>query len=710
MKRPAPRRSSRLPILTPLLALLILGSSESFAADDLATRLSSKDSDVRRAAWESATSATDTEIPSIVELLDSEDRNTSLAAKRALETWALRGSSPATARTRKARIEQLLVQTLADATRSTKVRSLTIDLLGIVGGAESVPTLVRAFVDDSLRERARRSLERIPGPEASRALVALLEVPIPDAAISVARSLGVRRDGDTLDALLGVASDAERAIGLRVACVDAACRLGEGRAAAIAFEVLEAARPHEPRELTDALLELAELLRRSNPATTEILCDQIRRHSLHEPQRLAALQLGTRDPTIGALPFLLGALEDSSKKVRELAARRLASIDDAQANARLLEHWESASGTTAAALLRALFARQADGHETLVEDATRSDDVPLRVAALEIAGVLESASLASALETRLIVSAKKGQGEIRHAALESLELRAGRKAHSNDFVERRAAGRLFATIFRYSTSNETRARSLVSWAKSGRDDVVPAIAEARKSEVLVEAADRAEIAFAQTLPARERRDEAIRLLQSTRRESKSLGAREQAAAALFTLDVDPVPESGEEGFVGAWRTAGPLSEAGGQAIERAHIAGRKDPVAWEALVSLRENGVVDLTQLLGLESSAIIYASVRIESPDARSIYLRTGSDRDLDVWLNGRKLVRYRGERPLRADADTVEANLVAGENRLLVKYSKTFDDGGLGLFGSSLNGFILRLSTLDGHPIDLRTFRKRP
>jgi hypothetical protein len=109
-----------------------------------------------------------------------------------------------------------------------------------------------------------------------------------------------------------------------------------------------------------------------------------------------------------------------------------------------------------------------------------------------------------------------------------------------------------------------------------------------------------------------------------------------------------------------------------------------------------ESAFVDFAARIAAGPKADVagYALRTIRSDTKRSVRVLTGSDDALRLWLNGRliqQVLKFRGATP---DADSVEAELQPGENRLLVEVS----NGGGGW------GLILRLESTDGTSLELK------
>jgi len=104
---------------------------------------------------------------------------------------------------------------------------------------------------------------------------------------------------------------------------------------------------------------------------------------------------------------------------------------------------------------------------------------------------------------------------------------------------------------------------------------------------------------------------------------------------------------------------------------------------------------VDFLALAGSRRQANVagYALRTIRSDKARAIQLHTGSDDALRMWLAGKLIRSVPTPRAAKADSETTDAKLAAGDNRLLVEVSQ--GTGGWGL--------ILRITDADGAKLEL-------
>jgi len=84
--------------------------------------------------------------------------------------------------------------------------------LKTIGTAAAVPALADLLGDEKLSHMARYALERIPGPEASKALSAALPKVAPKLKVGIISSLGVRGEATSLVPLAALLADSDAAV------------------------------------------------------------------------------------------------------------------------------------------------------------------------------------------------------------------------------------------------------------------------------------------------------------------------------------------------------------------------------------------------------------------------------------------------------------------------------------------------------------------
>jgi HEAT repeat protein len=130
--------------------------------------LQSPDAEARAKAARGGATMGASAIAPLADLMASTDKGAARAAKQALQHLAHHAARPgATPEARRASTELLKV---AASGRPRAVRADALELLGFVGGREVVLALATLLRDAEVREEARMTLERIPGPESLRAL------------------------------------------------------------------------------------------------------------------------------------------------------------------------------------------------------------------------------------------------------------------------------------------------------------------------------------------------------------------------------------------------------------------------------------------------------------------------------------------------------------------------------------------------------------
>jgi HEAT repeat protein len=114
---------------------------------------------------------------------------------------AVHGNSAA-----RAALEQRLAGYLG-ASYSSVARAFVCRELAIIGSAASVPGLAPLLLDDELSVFARQALERIPGPEADKALRDAIAKSKGRTRIGIINSVAVRRDPRSVSVLVQAASE-----------------------------------------------------------------------------------------------------------------------------------------------------------------------------------------------------------------------------------------------------------------------------------------------------------------------------------------------------------------------------------------------------------------------------------------------------------------------------------------------------------------------
>lgn len=118
------------------------------------------------------------------------------------------------------------------------------------------------------------------------------------------------------------------------------------------------------------------------------------------------------------------------------------------------------------------------------------------------------------------------------------------------------------------------------------------------------------------------------------------------------------------------------------------------------------HGKVDLAQRFSPSNNVVAYGRAEIESENDRDARLLLGSDDTLTVWLNGKKVFDFNGNRGWNFDQDKVDVHLQRGKNELQVRCG---NNGGPWEFSVAVSGDAARYAFLRGgkQKYDLEAFR---
>lgn len=143
----------------------------------------------------------------------------------------------------------------------------------------------------------------------------------------------------------------------------------------------------------------------------------------------------------------------------------------------------------------------------------------------------------------------------------------------------------------------------------------------------------------------------------------------------------------EEGFIQHWLVLCPIpmadGESGSDALGKEQVkdeaklkpkagekvkAGNKD-VAWKE--SKISEHLLDFNALLGAQTEdSVAYAVTYITAPaEMTGVRMKTGSDDQLKVYLNGKEVMKFTEPRAADKDQDTTEVTLQKGVNVLVAK-----------------------------------------
>jgi putative membrane-bound dehydrogenase-like protein len=158
----------------------------------------------------------------------------------------------------------------------------------------------------------------------------------------------------------------------------------------------------------------------------------------------------------------------------------------------------------------------------------------------------------------------------------------------------------------------------------------------------------------------------------------------------------------DSGVIAKWKMIGPfenvweavhppetdaLAQNGTPDLAKKYLNAEGKEVGWNDVSGNAETGRIDLGQAFHTNGMVCAYAYAEIDSPEAADGKILAGSDDQLAIWLNGKK-VHDSGSssRGFEADQDQVEVHFNAGKNQLLLKIGNI---GGNWEFAARLPGY---------------------
>jgi putative membrane-bound dehydrogenase-like protein len=140
----------------------------------------------------------------------------------------------------------------------------------------------------------------------------------------------------------------------------------------------------------------------------------------------------------------------------------------------------------------------------------------------------------------------------------------------------------------------------------------------------------------------------------------------------------------------------------------AKYEGAGKQVAWRLKQKgdAKNHGRVNLAALFSPTDDVVVYGYTEIEAATARDAELLVGSDDTMTIWVNGKQVFHFGGNRGWSYNADKVKIHLDQGKNTLLIKCGNA---SGPWEFSVAVTGDVEKYAFLKGgvQKFDLETFR---
>ncbi|MBN2294722.1 MAG: HEAT repeat domain-containing protein [Pirellulales bacterium] len=354
-----------------------------------------------------------------------------------------------------------------DASRDAK--AFVCRRLMVIGTAESVPALADLLPDKDLSHMARYALERMPAPEAAKALRDALPKLSGATKIGVIGSLGARRDTASVPILAPLLGDADKAVARSVAYALGA--IGTAHAAKVLDDASKTAPQDVKNAISDGTLMCAErLLADGKKAEATLLYKSLCSESQPKLIRLAGIRglLSTTDATSDKrIQMISRLLINKDREVVALGLEQIReSVKGAETTKRFTDLLSKLAPNGQAGLLDALADRGDKTARPAVLTMLKSPHAQIREAAVRALGPLGDTADVSTLVKILAT----GTDPEKEAAWNSLILLQGPNVHTAMVAEMK------------QSKPELRAKLLDLLATRRALDTIPAMLEAALDE------------------------------------------------------------------------------------------------------------------------------------------------------------------------------------------------------------------------------------
>ncbi len=303
-------------------------------------------------------------------------------------------------------IDDAIVQTHGDADARKAIEKRLAGLLGgkatraakqyvcrklaVIGSCASVGELAPLLTDKELSHMARYALERMPCPDAGKAIREAMGKVSGQLKVGMINSIGMRRDEQAVEALIPLLKAGEAPVANAAAA--ALGRIGHAKAVEPLKAFLAKASKDQKTVAYDAVLDLAAGLCKGDGKDQAIAIYQML-YAKDQPSRVrrAALQgLAMAQPE-KSVPLVLDALASEDVAFRGLAMNMVREMPGTEATKAFADAMGKLPPVGQVAMLNALAARGDDAARPAVLQAAKSDNEDVAKAAVEALGSVGSA-------------------------------------------------------------------------------------------------------------------------------------------------------------------------------------------------------------------------------------------------------------------------------------------------------------------------------
>ncbi len=532
-----------------LLAVSCTGPGTGGNVTDFLARVQDEEAEVRSAAVQEADRQDARAVVPLGYLMAGEDQEVAAAAQEALQrlVQAVSGFQPWDYRRWMVADE---LARLLDGEHPRVVRAEALDLLPRVATEKTVRAIAPLPVDDEVGDEACRALQRIPGPQATQALIAVLDTVPSERQRMVIEALGARGDAAAVRPLTDLAEASDPAVS--TCALEALARIGEPAGNLLSASAVRRSPPAELARIGNALVVYAgnRAARGSTAEALEIYlallaaapskalrCDAL----LGVGQTGGAVQttvllpyLGDEDPEVVATAIeAMILLQDREEARADAWTESWPATPKSTVNVRLVRMLRFAEPVKRVALMRVVAARNVPETLDLLVESAGHPDVTVRQVAFEILASRSDFS-APVLENLFLSAARQDVQPVKAIALTGyLRLAGERLAEGRD----QSALQMYRAALPLATSREARLAILEALTRNAGTDWVADVRPLLVGDVSEEAVQ-ACIAAAGKLAAEGHRDRALAILREVAAATDSVAGADAARARIAEWNVD----------------------------------------------------------------------------------------------------------------------------------------------------------------------------
>jgi len=505
-----------------------------------------------------------------------------------------------------------------------EARRFACQILAVVGTDASLPALAELLKDDETVGIACLALSGRGSPKTSEILRNALPAARGQTRLQIIGALGNHRDAQSVQALAGLARDADAAVA--EAAILALAKIDSDAAQESIAALRKEARPTQARAVTEAALRVAEQLAAAGDgkAASAVYTELLRPESPINVRRGALAALVRLDQD-GGQQRILDTLSGRDPALVPVAIARVASLKSEGASKTFAAMLPRLSPPARVWMIEALAGRGDAAARSAIRAEVAATDAGVRRAAIAAVGRLEDAS-AVPLLARTLASAKSPE-ETQDIEVALASLRGGAATD----------GALVAELKRSSADAKVRLFSIL--ARRGARAAMPALlAEAGGSDAAtVRAALQAlgRIAVADDLPAileklvslnaPEARVEAERAASHAMAKIADVARRSETVRATFakTADIEArcsllrlLPGAADASALAALKAASADKEPRIRDAAVRGLAAWPDATAWNALLAVLRRPESDAHRTVALRALVRLAGDLNAK-PDA---------------------------------------------------------------------------------------------